>query len=132
VGVPHQLAVVGSATLGPIQPTSCPFPSGTSSISLNTTQTRQAARADSLSFNVPSPSWQSLIAGLGITAVRFLVIRVQSGSILVRVTSASGGALQVLPVSDYIVLSLPRAGTELTVVEAQGTANMELIVAGDP
>ena len=131
MGVPHQLTVSGSATLGPIQPTACPFPSSTSAISLATMRTCQVARADSVSFNTPGPGWTSLIAGLTISAVRFLVIRVQSGSLILRVTSAAGG-VALLPVSDFLVLSLPIAGTELTAVDAQGTANMELIVAGDP
>lgn len=66
-----------------------------------------------------------------ITKVRMLAIRVLSGSLKVRCTSVNGGAQQIVPVSNLLLLYNPAAGDEFTVIDAEGTADFEYVLGGD-
>jgi hypothetical protein len=65
----------------------------------------------------------------GITAVRFLALRVIAGSLLVKVTSAAGTD-QAFRVSDLLIIGAPTAGDELTAVKLTGSGDVEFIAAG--
>lgn len=131
MGVSQLINVQGSVTLGPVLPCGTAFPSVQSTIDLALQQTRQLGRTESMTINVNSPSFASLVAGLTFSAIRFVALRVQSGILTLRVTTPAG-AQQLFTVSELIVLSNPQAGSEITALDAQGVANVELIIAGDP
>lgn len=65
-----------------------------------------------------------------IVKVRMLALRVLSGSLKLRVTSPAG-AQQIIPVSGFIMLYNPAAGAEFTVIDAEGTADIEYVLGGD-
>lgn len=64
-----------------------------------------------------------------VAAVRFLALRVISGTLQVKVTSAVGTD-QSFRLSDLLVLSTPATGDELTAIKLTGTADVEYIAAG--
>jgi hypothetical protein len=80
--------------------------------------------------NAPSPAFQDLLLGMSFSAIRFVAIKIISGSIVLRITTP-GGALQLITVSDEIIISNPNPGSEITALAAQGIANVEMTVAGD-
>ena len=66
-----------------------------------------------------------------ITKVRFLGIRVINGSsIKVKLTSPAGTD-QVLQVSSLLLWHSPNSGDEITAIKLVGTADIELLIAGD-
>lgn len=130
MSVPQKLELSGAATLGPIQPSSAPFPTSECVVSINLTQTVQAGIRNALSINTPSPGFFDLLAGSGITNVRFGVIRVRTGPFVIRVTS-SAGTDQVFDLSDQLVISNPLPGTEWTALAVQGIGDLEILLAGD-
>lgn len=67
----------------------------------------------------------------GITKVRIFALRIISGSLLVRFSSPNGGATQIIPVSNFLLIYNPVSGDEFTVIDAEGTANVEYVLAGD-
>lgn len=131
MSVPATLRVSGSTKIGPIQPTSAPFPSQESVASLNFEETVQANKCQTISINSASPSFFDLLAGSGITKVRYLYIQARVGSFVLRVTT-SAGVDQVFDLSRLLVLSNPQPGTEITAVAIQGVGDIELQLAGDP
>lgn len=128
--VPQRVQVQGSVTLGPVLPSSCPFPSMDTGFSINVDQTRGASKNVSRSISVISPTWLDVLANSGITTVRFVSMRVNGGVVTVRKTTPAG-ADQVDTVSDLWVWSSPQPGGEITALAIQGTANVEMIIAGD-
>lgn len=129
--VPKKLEVSGAVTTGPIQPTAAPFPSGQSTLSLNSEQTPLADFNNAMSVSVMAPSFTDVLAGTGITNVKFIAMRVRNGTLVVRVTTAAA-VDQEFSLSDTLVISNPTAGTEVTALAVQGTADLELMVTGDP
>lgn len=67
----------------------------------------------------------------GITKVRMFTIRIISGSLLLRFSSPNGGAQQVIPCSNFLQIYNPNNNDEFTVIDAEGTANVEYVLAGD-
>jgi hypothetical protein len=65
-----------------------------------------------------------------IVRVRLIGIRTRGAPITVKLTSAAG-TLQVFPVSDLLLLHNPAAGSEVTVVQIVGTADVVYCIAGD-
>ena len=65
-----------------------------------------------------------------IVKVRVIVIRVRGGGLKMKLTSAAG-VDQVIPISDIIVWHSPNAGDEITSIKLVGTADVELVLAGD-
>lgn len=129
MAVQQKVTSSGAVTIGPSNAGCSPFPSVESVVSLNETRTYGVSRVMSRSLASPA-AFVDMLAGLGISAVRLMVLRVQSGSLQVRVSS-SAGVDQVFNVSSTLYLSNPLTGTELTAVSFQGTADFELVVAGD-
>ena len=129
MAVQQKVVTQGSVTIGPAQASCAPFPSMESTIVLNGERFFGVKRADVVSISSPV-AFVDLLAGLTISAVRLLVLRVQAGSIVLR-TSSAAGVDQVVNISDVVYISNPVAGTELTAVSVQGTANIEYLIAGD-
>lgn len=132
MSVPVQLRVSGAATLGPIQPTSSPFPSGQTAMSLNFSDTVLAHTGTrAIPINSPSPAFFDLMAGSGITSVRWVVIIPRSGSFVLRFTT-SAGVDQLVDLSGLWAQRLPVPGTEITALAIQGVGDIEMQLAGDP
>lgn len=67
-----------------------------------------------------------------ITKVRLLFVRVVTGnSIKLLLTTPNGGADQVVPVSDQILIHVPNPGDEITAVKVVGSADLNVFLAGD-
>jgi hypothetical protein len=131
VTVPTQLRVTGATKIGPIQPTSAPFPSGEAVYSLNFEETVQENLCRTFSVNSPSPAFFDLLASSGIASLRYIYIRARVGAFVVRVTS-SAGVDQLFDLSRLLVLSNPQPGTEWTALAIQGVGDIEVQLAGDP
>lgn len=129
--VPTQLRVTGASKIGPIQPTSAPFPSGEAVYSLNFEETVQENLCRTFSVNSASPAFFDLLTGSGIANLRYLYLRVRVGSFVVRLSS-SAGADQVFDLSRLLVVSNPQPGTGWTALAIQGVGDIEIQLAGDP
>jgi len=66
-----------------------------------------------------------------ITKVRLIGLRVNSGTVVVKLTSAKG-ADQAFPCSSLLLLHLPFAGDEVTAIKlVASSADIEIVLAGD-
>lgn len=128
--VNQRVQVQGSVTLGPVLPTSAPFPSMDTGFSISVDQTRGVSRPVSRSISVVDPAWLNLLTDGGFTSVRFVVLRVNGGTATIRFTTPQG-ADQVMTVSDLFVWSSPQVGGEMTALAIRGSCNIEGIIAGD-
>lgn len=65
-----------------------------------------------------------------ITNVQLFVLRVLSGSLVVRTTSTNGGATQAIPTSGLLILQNTSVGDYFSAIDAYGTADIEYVLAG--
>lgn len=129
MSVSKSATVTGSLKIGPVQPTSYPFPTGEGVASLNSTQTVTASSGPKgLSINSPA-AFVDLLTGAGVTNIKMLSVRVRAGTVTLRISSAAG-VDQLLSVSDLLVLSNPVDSSAWTALAAQGVADLELMIAG--
>jgi hypothetical protein len=128
VPVPKKLTVNGASAIGPIQPTAAPFPSNESVLSLNHEQQPTADLTRTMSINSPA-AFVDMLANTGITALRFISLRVRAGTLDVR-ASSSAGADQIWRCSDLLVLGNPLTGSEFTAFAVRGVADIEIQLAG--
>lgn len=100
-------------------------------LSTTFSNTYQSAKAASPSV-VGATDIAPYVVGLdSITKVRMFALKVVSGaSIKVKLTSVAG-ALQSLYVSSLLLWNSPNSGDEITVIQLVGTADVELVIAGD-
>jgi len=70
------------------------------------------------------------LANFTITKVRMFALKVNAGTIVVKVTSAKGTD-QAVPVSKLWLWDAPFAGDEITAIKFVGTADLEFVIAGD-
>lgn len=123
------IKLTGSLTAGP--PTAnATSPVLTKALQLMFSQTRNACVANGRSIASPA-AFVDLLAGTGITTVTVFVIVISSGSLDVRLTTA-GGTDAIWRSSNLVLWASPNAGDGATALAVQGTADFELIVAGDP
>lgn len=67
----------------------------------------------------------------GFTAIRVIAFRsVDGAAFKLKLTSAPGGADQVIPCDDLFVLHVPLAGDEITALKVVGTGRIEYFLAG--
>ena len=66
-----------------------------------------------------------------ITKVKMFALRVLSGSLKVRISTPNGGAQQIFPVSNFFLFYNPNTGDHATAIDAEGTADVEYVMAGD-
>lgn len=125
----NAIKLVGSLTAGP-PTTNSTSPTLTKALQLSFEQTRNACIANGRSIASPG-TFVDLLAGSGIVTVTVFAIVVSSGSLDVRVTTAAG-VDQITRVSNMWIWSSPNSGDGATALAVQGTADFELIVAGDP
>lgn len=133
MAVPKEAKVSGAVTIGPIQPTAAPFPSGECVASLASVLTTQADYSQARSISSPA-AFVDLLTATGITNVRLLVLRARAGTFEVRVTSDNSGAPivdQIFTLSDLLVITNPASGSQFTAVAVRGTGDLEIAIAGD-
>ena len=115
------------------QPVSA-FPGGPSlSYMLNTSfqGTYGATKGSSLSIVGATDLLPFIVSLDSIVKARFLGIRVLNGpSIKVLLTSPSGTD-QALKVSSLLLWHSPNSGDEITAIKLVGTADIEILIAGD-
>lgn len=127
-----KIAVSGATTAGPPTPGCAPFPSSSCQLNLSVEQTKQLSRQEVRAVNVTAPAFEDLLANTGISFATFVHLRVRSGTLIVRTSDEAGSVDQERALSDLMVYSSPTAGSRLTALAVQGTAEIELLVAGDP
>ncbi len=125
----NAIRLTGSLMAGP-PTTNATSPALTKTLALSFAQTRNACVANGRSIASPGV-FVDLLAGTGIVTVTVFALVVSSGSLDVRLTTA-GGTDAIWRVSDMLIWSSPNAGDGATALAVQGTADFELIVAGDP
>ena len=131
MGAPVTLTVSGKASLAP-SVSSSTTPSGTGGMSgtiVSRTYLKGKTRhgVDIVGATDGSPF---VVEFEDITSVRYFLLRVSSGTIKVRLTSAVA-ALQEFNVSDKFEIHNPVAGDEFTAIALVGTACVEYMLAGD-
>jgi hypothetical protein len=66
-----------------------------------------------------------------ITKARFLGVRVINGSSIKMLLTSPSGTDQALKVSSMLLWHSPNSGDEITAIKLVGTADIELLIAGD-
>lgn len=119
--------LTGAASIAPVAVLN--GPTLADHLNISATATYQASKASPLSVSstTEAPYTVSLDS---ITKVRFMILKVRSGSVTLQLTSAAGTD-QKLKVSDQIIWHAPNAGDEITAIKLVGTADVELLLAGD-
>jgi hypothetical protein len=83
-------------------------------------------------MRINSPAaFVDLLASLGITNVTHATLRIIGGPLTLQFTTPDGAA-QRLRCARLFVWDSPDAGSNMQALAVQGTADIELIVAGDP
>ena len=121
----HSGAVTG-------QPT--PVPGGPSlSDMLNTSfnGTYAASKATRLSVVGATDLVPFAVAFDSITKARFVGLRVINGSSIKMLLTSPSGTDQALKVSSLVLWHSPNSGDEITAINLVGTADIELLIAGD-
>jgi len=126
---PQKFELLGAATLGAVSPVGA-FPANESSFPIAVSQITQGSSVGARRINTPSPGFLDLLAGTGITSLRYLVLIVRNGVFVVRMSS-SAGADQLLTVSEFIAFSNPQSGSQITALAIQGVGDIDLVMAGD-
>ncbi len=99
-------------------------------LNISATATYQASKSAPLSIRSTSDSPFSVSLD-SIVKVRFMALKVNSGaSVQVQITSAAGND-QKVGVSGLFIWHAPNAGDEITAIKLVGTADIELLLAGD-
>lgn len=130
MSVSQKVSISGSVSLGPPCATAGTFPSLTQQLSLQSEQTRGIGRGQTLRINSPS-AFVDLFASLGVGSVTLIALRVVGGALTLRYSTADG-VDQRLRVSRLFIWDSPDAGSGMTALAVQGTADIEIILAGDP
>ena len=114
------------------QPT--PVPGGPSlSDMLNTSfnGTYAASKATRLSVVGATDLVPYAVAFYSITKGRFLGLRVINGSSIKVLITSPSGTDQAIKVSSLLLWHSPNSGDEITAINLVGTADIELLIAGD-
>ena len=128
MAVSQKASVVGSVTWGPPS-VSATFPTLAATLSLRDEQTRGQGFSNARSIASPA-AFVDLITGTGITTVHFIAIRINSGSLDIRMTT-DAAVDAIIRCSNLHVWSSQNSGDGATALAVQGSANFEIIVAGD-
>lgn len=130
MGQPALVTVTGAVTVTPVTGGSPGSPSLTDTLQIYT----QAAYGSWKSGrpNVANPLIGSpfTVPLEGIAKVRFLAFKTALPMKLL-LSSPNGGADQVVPVSDELVIHAPGAGDEMTAIKVVGTGDVSYVIAGE-
>jgi hypothetical protein len=120
--------VNGAVSVSPT-PVMC-GPTLSDNLTISLTNTFQASKSSPLSFvgTDGSPYTVSLDS---IVKVRFLALKVNSGATVKMLLTSAAGSEQKLSVSGMFLWHAPNAGDEITAIKLVGTADVELLLAGD-
>lgn len=111
-----------------------PFPGGPSLADmLNTSfnQTYSASKASRLSVVGATDLVPYVVTLDSITKARFIGLRVINGASIKMLLTSPSGTDQALNVSSMFLWNAPNSGDEITAIKLVGTADIELLVAGD-
>lgn len=126
---PQEIRFAGAVTLGP--PSACCLrPSSIFTQPVDVCQVAQAGITQERRINSPSPAFVDLLANTGITNLRYINMLARQGVFTVRITW-TGGVDQLLPLSEYLALSNPQTGSQITALAIQGVGDLSLVLAGD-
>jgi hypothetical protein len=111
-----------------------PVPSGPSlADTLNTSfsGTYAASKATRLSVVGATDLAPYTVVLDSVTKARFLGIRVINGSSIKALLTSPSGTDQAIKVSSLLLWHSPNSGDEITAIKLVGTADIELLIAGD-
>ena len=94
----------------------------------NTYSASQASRLSVVGATDLSPF---VVAFGSVTKARFLGIRVINGSSIKALLTSPSGTDQALKTSSLLLWNSPNSGDEITAINLVGTADIELLIAGD-
>jgi len=121
----HSGAVTG-------QPLAVPGgPSLSDMMNTSFSNTYSASQASRLSVVAATDSVPFVVAFGSVTKVRFLGIRVINGSSIKALLTSPSGTDQALKTSSMLLWHSPNSGDEITAIKLVGTADIELLIAGD-
>ena len=66
-----------------------------------------------------------------VAKARFIAMRIVNGASLKVLLTSAAGADQAIKVSSVLIWHSPNAGDEITAIKLVGTADIELMIAGD-
>jgi len=122
------ITVTGSITNASPTPTST-NQTYSGNAALNVSQQVSAIKPNVRAIASPA-SFEDMLAGSGVTTATFIYLRVFSGSLVIRTTTAAGTD-QLQTVSGMYLWSSPNSGDGATAVAIQGTADYEILLGGN-
>lgn len=114
------------------QPT--PVPGGPSlGDNLNTSFSGTYAASKATRLSVVNATQQApfVVSFDSVTKARFIGIRVINGSSILALLTSPAGSAQAIKVSSMFLWHSPNSGDEITAINFVGTADLELMIAGD-
>jgi hypothetical protein len=66
-----------------------------------------------------------------VVKIRFLALRVINGASIKALLTSASGSVQALKTSSLLLWHSPNSGDEITAIKLVGTADIELMIAGD-
>ena len=131
MGQPALVQITGAVVVSPVTGSCYPgSPSMTDTLQISASAAYGSWKNGRPNVQKPTIGDPYVVPLEGIAKVRFLAFRTQLPMRLL-LTTPNGGADQVVPVSDELVLHAPGAGDEMTAIKIVGTGDVTYVIAGD-
>ena len=124
--ISHAGAVTGSPTNSPCGPTL------SDTLRTDFQGTYGASKSSRLAINGATLLVPYTVAMDSVAKARFLGLRVVNGASIQVLLTTPAGTDQAINVSSLLLWHSPNSGDEITAIKLVGTADIELMIAGDP
>ena len=93
--------------------------------------TYSASKSSRLAIVNATDATPYVVALDSITKIRFLALRVINGASIKALLTSPSGSDQAIKTSSLLLWHSPNSGDEITAIKLVGTADIELMIAGD-
>ena len=93
--------------------------------------TYSASKSSRLAIVNATNATPYVVALDSITKIRFLALRVINGASIKALLTSPSGSDQAIKTSSLLLWHSPNSGDEITTIKLVGTADIELMIAGD-
>ena len=121
----HSGAVTGMPTNSPCGPTL------SDTLRTDFQGTYSASKSSRLAIVNATDATPYVVALDSITKIRFLALRVINGASIKALLTSPSGSDQAIKTSSLLLWHSPNSGDEITAIKLVGTADIELMIAGD-
>ena len=124
--IAHSGAVSGTPVSSPCGPTL------SDTLRTDFQGTYGASKSSRIAINGATDSVPYVVALDSVVKIRFLGLRVVNGASIKALLTSPSGTDQALKTSSLLLWHSPNSGDEITAIKLVGTADIELMIAGDP